>query len=511
MSSAFIPSLVLTLMPDRSISSRGGWRARCRRAVLPGLAAAAVLSSIACSASDLLDIAPPAGLQTANDLKNTDGAEAAFAAAKGGFISAMVGQNYSLVYYVGMFSDEFHETALSRGGTDANVDARRTVYASQSLGEPTDNTFTNLLSAYSKLSIGRDGLVSYETGANKKLIGEAYALIGYTELALAENFCPGVVLDRTPASGGVEYGMPLSTDSLFATAEAAFDSALAHANGDTTITALASVGLGRARLGRGHFADAASAVAAVPTSFVYWLDTPNGYSSGGASNLYNYMSVNGSCVSWSLADRDGGNGLAFASANDPRLVVDSLPSQSQYNYISTSCDQYYGLAGAVRFYWPHRFTYPSTQVALATGVEARLIEAEAALQGSDVTGWMNILNALRDAAPTTYTQAVAPPHLTSDSTITASATIRVDVMFHERALWLFGTGTRLGDLRRLLRQYGRSAEAIFPTGTYVNGTNPGMYSPIPTYGTDISFTLPTDGHGVIITNPHYQGCLSASS
>ena len=32
---------------------------------------------------------------------------------------------------------------------------------------------------------------------------------------------------------------------------------------------------------------------------------------------------------------------------------------------------------------------------------------------------------------------------------------REDLMFRERAFWLFGTGHRLGDMRRMIRQYGR--------------------------------------------------------
>ncbi len=92
---------------------------------------------------------------------------------------------------------------------------------------------------------------------------------------------------------------------------------------------------------------------------------------------------------------------------------------------------------------------------------------------------------------------------------------RVSLTFRERAFWLFGTGTRLGDLRRLIRQYGRNAEAVFPTGPYANGANPGLPVPIPNYGTDVSLTLPTPYglslSGITETNPNYKGCIAPTS
>jgi hypothetical protein len=71
---------------------------------------------------------------------------------------------------------------------------------------------------------------------------------------------------------------------------------------------------------------------------------------------------------------------------------------------------------------------------------------------------------------------------------------------------LFGTGSRLGDLRRLIRQYGRNAETVFPTGPYANGENPNLPTPIPNYGTDVNLGLPTTGYTT--TNPYFHGCLA---
>ena len=80
---------------------------------------------------------------------------------------------------------------------------------------------------------------------------------------------------------------------------------------------------------------------------------------------------------------------------------------------------------------------------VADGIEARLIEAEALLQAADFGGMTDILNDLRDLQGL---DPVAEPGNQDEA---------VDLLFSERAFWLFATGHRLGDMRRLIRQYGR--------------------------------------------------------
>jgi starch-binding outer membrane protein, SusD/RagB family len=50
---------------------------------------------------------------------------------------------------------------------------------------------------------------------------------------------------------------------------------------------------------------------------------------------------------------------------------------------------------------------------------------------------------------------------------------RVDLHFQERAFWLWLTGQRLSDMRRLVRQYNRPQETVFPTGTFGRSSSPG--------------------------------------
>ena len=57
----------------------------------------------------------------------------------------------------------------------------------------------------------------------------------------------------------------------------------------------------------------------------------------------------------------------------------------------------------------------------------------------------------------------------------------MNLIFRERAFWMFSTGHRVGDMRRLIKFYGRPAETVFPTGAWHKGGP---------YGTDVNFPVP---------------------
>lgn len=462
-----------------------------------------VLATIAtgCNVDKFFNTTPPLGQQTQNDLRNSDGAEAVLGGAKNDlFRSLTLGAGTSIFRLTGVFTDEFQSNSLTPFSDFVLfTDARRTAQADNSRDDVGTTPFGVLLGARSQLIVAIQLLSQYEPDGKQYLVGEAYAWMGYIELYLAEDYCAGVPLDQVrQGDGGIEYGMPLTTDSLLGVAEAHFDSALAHAHGDPTVTSLASVGLGRTRLNRGHFAEAAAAVAAVPTPFVYNIV------SGTTSDSYNlyWSAQKGGCGYYSVSDGESGNGLNFRSAGDPRLVIDST---------ITSGNVCQGYSTTSTTYYPMKFGMPSTAIPISTGIEARLIEAEANLHANNAT-WLADLNTLRttcaiespcaDPAPA-GTGAVAGLRPLTDP---GGTNPRVDLVFRERAFWLFGTGMRLGDMRRLIRQYGRTANTVFPTGTY--GT--GLVQTLPTYGTNVSLALPTKGN-VSMTNPHYQGCIDGNT
>ena len=136
-------------------------------------------------------------------------------------------------------------------------------------------------------------------------------------------------------------------------------------------------------------------------------------------------------------------------------------------------------------------------IPVVSGLDARLIEAEAKLRASDITGMMTTLNALRRTPP-----SVGPftPAAMSDLATPATADAATSLFFREKAFWQFGRGTRLGDLRRLVRQYNRPATQVFPTGRFhKSGGAP--------YGADVNLPV-TDNER---TNPNFTGCIDRNA
>ena len=269
-------------------------------------------------------------------------------------------------------------------------------------------------------------------GSASANLAEMYSLSGLATVAMAENYCGNVPLGSfTPDS--VITGPGLTTNQLLTVAIAKFDSALAVAPGYN----LAAVGKGRALVDQGQYAAAATAVAAVPTSFVY-QERHAQLPSRTVNGVFYFFSIAGR---WSMSDQEGINGLDFVSANDPR--VPSLDTGGL------------GFDNTTELVLQLKDSTYSSSITVADGIEAGLIQAEAFLAAGNTTSFINTLNSLRTTVPG------LPP-----LTLPVTPAARVDLLFRERAFWLYATGHRLGDLRRLIRQYGRAPESTFPTADY---------------------------------------------
>ena len=227
---------------------------------------------------------------------------------------------------------------------------------------------------------------------------------------------------------------------------------------------LAMVGKARALLNLDQPAAAATVAADVPDDFVFHIQHSDN-TARQENGVFAYVNIQGR---WTVADNEGGEGLPFRSAADPRVTFELDP------------DDGVGFDGVTPMF--HQLKYPErdVDVVLASGTEARLIEAEAQLRAGNTTAWLNTLNALRTPAMGALTDPGTPAG-------------RIDLMFRERAFWLWLTAHRLGDLRRLVRQYARSANSVFPTGAYSQGG---------TYGDDVSLPIPFEE----LNNPLAQEC-----
>ena len=144
-------------------------------------------------------------------------------------------------------------------------------------------------------------------------IPELLTYAGFTYVAFGEDYCSGVPFSESIDS--IVYGEPLTTGEMFERAAARFDAAPDHPAIGTDMGYLARVGKARALLSLDRAADAADAVAPVPTDWVRY----NYHSTAADRTMNGIQHMNDEVKRWSVADNEGGNGLPFRSAGDPRV------------------------------------------------------------------------------------------------------------------------------------------------------------------------------------------------
>ena len=342
-----------------------------------------------------------------------------------------------------------------------------------------------------------------DTAAQHVLRGELYAMEGDAEILLADLFCSGVPLSTVDYQRDITYHPSSTTAQVYQDAIVKFDSALTLGHASDSVVRLAQVGRGRAWLALGQYDSAAAAVASVPTSFQYQVAIKLVQGQG----LFTCAQPVGDytfCQA-TVSDREGGNGLPFLTSVDPRTTVVTLVPANPNGggpFVPITMPAKYSAAQNGAGYAP--FT-------VASGVEARLIEAEAQLRQSPSSGqWLTTLNALREDATNltrmtnqTYTAGTPLPNLSDPGA--GNPIAQLDTLFTERANWLFADGHRQGDLRRLIRQYGLSGPkyAAFGDQARVYPAGPFLAPGTGRYGSDV--TVPVDPNEAI--NPLFHGCL----
>ncbi len=390
----------------------------------------------------------------------------------------------------GLLADEYMNSDFQNSMND--VDARNI---------SSDNTFGNYTRTTQLRGYIRDALAAenaYEPGKTTD-IGELWMGLGFLELTLAENFCNGIPLGLNKA-GVVDYSSPdfkpRTNAEVFQVAITHFDSALAIIGTSNTTDAVAVknatlIAKARALVDLGQFAAAAALVQSVPTSYQYLFITQagsNGEDLGiwTLNNSVARVSVTDSVVTYGGKQFQTINAIPFASLNDPRVPIlkgtdAKIPAED---------------AGATPLFIQQIWKGRDDPIPMVSGLDARLIEAEAKLQANDIAGMMTSLNALRAAPPKigNFQPATMAPIATTPATAAAAT----DLFFREKALWQFGRGYRLSDLRRLVRQYKRPQNTVFPTGQQYKGVQ---------YGSDTSLPVP-DGERV---NPQFSGCIDKNA
>jgi starch-binding outer membrane protein, SusD/RagB family len=451
----------------------GNWRACARRALL---ACGCAVIMTACDS--VLEVDDPTAAKPGS-LDNEAAVPTTLAAAVGAFQLAYSGAPGGgsfvdgQVTASGVLADEFHVSESFT--TRIDVDQRETAV----------NNAT-MLGLYARLHTARrlgefSAALHDRFEGTRNTAGHAHALnlAGFAYVLFAENYCSGVPFSTILADGTIEYGAPLTTAQMLERAIAVFDeaAAMAAAAGSADQLNLARTGRARALLGLDRAAEAAAAAAEVPTTFAYRIF----HSLASARQNNGIWGGNHDRRGISVSDREGNAGLPYRTDADPR-VRQQRGTGTQAN----------GFDNTTPLFLQLKYPEQASNAILASGVEARLIEAEAQLRsGGD---WLGTLNALRTNPPSTVFASSDYPDLDQLAPLEdpGTAEARLDLLFRERAYWLWLTSHRVGDLRRLERQYGRNAAAAgWPTGTYFRGGD---------YGSHVSLPIPFDE----MNNPRFR-------
>jgi hypothetical protein len=449
-----------------------------------------VLAVTACHTLDVTqpDIIQPGNLGTAASLPTIRaGAIGDFTIAySGSGAQGSSGTTEGQILTSGLLSDELINTETFPDRI--NVD-RRFVEIN---GATMANVFRNLSKARRSAEVAAAKFRKLSPDTTKDAgLTEMLSLAGFTYVMFAENYCSGVPVSNVDPSGTLVFGDQLTTTQMLDTALDRFNQALGAANAlvsassKTQFATMAQLGRARAFVDLGRFDSANVAAATVSTGFSYIV----------THDLNSTRQNNGifkgtfTFKRYGMADKEGVNGFPYISVADLRTPI-YRPSGAGG----------LGFDGATPQQDQLRYFDEKASVTVATGLEGRLIQAEAAYQGADTTGMYALLNALRTAPPA-YILAGSPASPSSQPTpVAAMAALSgtgnpVDNLFAERARWLWLTAHRLSDLRRLVRQYGRATESVFPTGAYLKQ---GLV-----YATDVNFPVPIDEQN----NPKFQQCL----
>lgn len=408
-------------------------------------------------------------------------ADALWAGALGRWNASMNGGGSSnteaLWNWEGLFTDEMRSTDTFTQRQNAD---QRNLQTNDGVLTPIYNTAQQ---ARGRARDAINALEAYDQSATgKQHVGEMYLMMGYIEMEMSQAFCNGIPFGET-VDGVPQYTQPLTNAQGFALAISRIDTALTFLTGTDTgsvnIKWAALVTKARAQVDLGDFAGAATTVATVPTGFQYnftysqttfdnewWIEghSVKRYSAGDSTDIA------GQIV----------NAIPFARLGDPRVLAYDTHTKAEDN-VSDFVDV---------LNWGRDDPIP-----VLSGIDARLIEAEAKLQANDIAGMMTILNDLR-----THPQVLGimqVPVMVALPT-PATQTDAINLFFREKALWQFQRGYRMDDLRRLVRQYGRTQDNVFPSGKFTS-----LGGLAGDYGSQVAFPVPDYER----TNPNFHGCI----
>lgn len=264
---------------------------------------------------------------------------------------------------------------------------------------------------------------SEEIANRQEIVGTMAAIAGYSLTLMGESMC----------SAAIDLGPEMTPRQLFEEAVKRFDVALA-AGASAPITNLARVGKGRALLNIGDARAAATAVAAVPSGFVYSTTHSNAVADRRNPVFYAITTSRNPVV-------DGRYyfGLTWRGVPDRRVpVTDPGNLKAADNLVPR---------------WTQtKYPAVSSPLPIARYAEAQLIIAEAEKGQTAV----NIINALHTAA------SIPPFDPAVDNTPGPSTDRIMNQIIEERKRELFLESHHLGDFRRYNLPQQPAAGVVYP-------------------------------------------------
>lgn len=482
----------------------------------------------ACSLDSLVKTDGELGRISPDGMQTEEAALALFNGAVMPFRLVFAGQyttDGGIVRMTSIFTDEMMSGVTSSVSTFPSAESN-VILQFHTRRIPEDNTyrrtmqesqFRNLNLTRNQASDGINALTKYALNQPKDLTGHLHSIKGWSLLWLAEIYCSGIPLSEYLGGGGYTYTAGVSSDSVYKLALVQFDSAMPLLTDSLNYKYLAQVGKARVLLNMGEFDKAAQAVQGVPTSFKF----TNPYSASGVApslvaTVWSNQNTNPENNIGTVGDREGINGLPFASSRDPRIPLVRHPTQHNTYPTVYKIPAWLFPTGTPWFGTSSR-PHIAQELTVTTGVAARLTEAEASINAG-TNAWLGILNTLRTTGTFTGTREDTVVNGT-DTTIyldtlwgagtggvaglgpltdPGNKAARVKMLYDERAYWLYFTANRQGDLRRLVRVYGLPQNQVYPTG-------PVAVEPFRSFGEDVNIPVP---HTEEALNPNYKGCFN---
>jgi starch-binding outer membrane protein, SusD/RagB family len=453
------------------------------------LVALAFTVTSSCDITDPLLEAKDPDLINPEDVQSAEGA---LAVANGAleFFRDLTGGDESTWLFGGLLADEW--STSSTFVQNDETDQRKVAFNNSSV----TGMFRDLHRTRIAADLAIRGLREFRPDP-PRTIAEMYLARGFAEMQLAQDFCNGIPLGQLEGDDVVS-GEPLPVAEVFQRAIASYDSAIAIAtatdSATVTIRRAAMVGKARALLGindasNAAINEAAALVDSIPLAFAYnhTFAVTSGdnilWSQPASQRRYTV----GDSLEGNSRDFVVANAIGFFSAKDPRLPVSYTVTNQGRDTVKSQDGQTFSRTTTL---WA-RFS----PVPVLNGLDARLVVAERRLRAGDFAGMMTILNGLRATPP--KLAEVQPTTMAAMAVPTDTATA-VNVFFREKALWTFSRGQRLGDLRRLIRQYGRTEANTFPSGEHYKGGD---------YGDDVNLPVPQAEQN----NQNFTQCLDRNA